>query len=187
MLPFYPCAFLHPLPIYILTRVYLQGSSTMFSLSHYEEWVIGIRGSRFWASEMKISISYGWFMHVWISEVGRDFIWVQIVKNSFTSTDLLFLSSTLTLFKVRDGELKKGRGAAERRENTSPFLWYQKHFQAKKKVCFYCRKEEKTNIKCKLWKSCQNHEEKCVSFFFSVLREEVAWFMCCHLRGTFCH
>ena len=118
MLPFYPCAFLHPLPIYILTRVYLQGSSTMFSPSHYEEWVIGIRGSRFWASEMKISISYGWFMHVWISEVGRDFIWVQIVKNSFTSTDLLFLSSTLTLFKVRDGELKKGRGA-ERREDES--------------------------------------------------------------------
>ena len=61
-------------------------------------WVIGIRGSQFWASEMRISISCGWFMHVWISEVGRDFIWVQIVKNSFTSTDLLFLSSTLTLF-----------------------------------------------------------------------------------------
>ena len=106
---------------------------------------------------MKISISYGWFMHVWISEVGRDFIWVQIVKNSFTSTDLLFLSSTLTLFKVRDGELKKRRGA-ERREDES-FSLVPKHFQAKKKVCFYCRKEEKTNIKCKLWKSCQNHEE----------------------------
>ena len=58
-------------------------------------WVIGIRGSQFWASEMRISISCGWFMHVWISEVGRDFIWVQIVKNSFTSTDLLFLSSAL--------------------------------------------------------------------------------------------
>ena len=65
-------------------------------------WVIGIRGSQFWASEMRISISYGWFMHVWISEVGRDFIWVQIVKNSFTSTDLLFLSSTLTLFFWED-------------------------------------------------------------------------------------
>ena len=50
--------------------------------------------------------------------MGRDFIWVQIVKNSFTSTDLLFLSSTLTLFKVRDGELKKERGA-EKREDES--------------------------------------------------------------------
>ena len=107
------CLFTHPLPIYILTRVYLQGSSTMFSPSHYEEWVIGIRGSRFWASEMKISISYGWFMHVWISEVGRDFIWVQIVKNSFTSTDLLFLSSTLTLFKSKGWRVEK-RGAERR-------------------------------------------------------------------------
>ena len=142
----------------------------MFSPSLYEEWVIGIRGSRFWASEMKISISYGWFMHVWISEVGRDFIWVQIVKNSFTSTDLLFLSSTLTLFKVRDGELKKRRGA-ERREDES-FSLVPKHFQAKKKVCFYCRKEEKTNIKCKLWKSCQNHEENVSpSFSAYILRK----------------
>ena len=31
---------------------------------------------------MRISISYGWFMHVWISEVGRDFIWAQIVKTA---------------------------------------------------------------------------------------------------------
>ena len=114
----------------------------MFSPSHYEEWVIGIRGSRFWASEMKISISYGWFMHVWISEVGRDFIWVQIVKNSFTSTDLLFLSSTLTLFKVRDGELKKRKRSREKRRRVL-FFGTKNISKRRRKSAFTVEKRKK--------------------------------------------
>ena len=63
-------------------------------------WVIGIRGSQFWASEMRISISCGWFMHVWISEVGRDFIWAQIVKTALHLPIYCFchLHSTLITF-----------------------------------------------------------------------------------------
>ena len=84
-------------------------------------------------------------------------------KNSFTSTDLLFLSSTLTLFKSKGWRVEKKRSREKRK--TSPFLWYQNISKQRRKSAFTVEKRKKQISNASFEKVVKTMRKMCLLLF----------------------